>query len=120
MRKIQVVVKTDYQDIYRITGGVLLIVDKFKILDDTIYSVKTKPYNKLTQYLRVTQTYCETWNGNKCQQGTITYGYNICKLVDKEFYKFKVKTSGEDFSGYRKTIFTYIEDIQNIIKSYYA
>ena len=53
MRKIQVVVKTDYQDIYRITGGVLLIVDKFKILDDTIYSVKTKPYNKLTQYLRL-------------------------------------------------------------------
>ena len=117
----QIVVQTDYQDIYRITGGVLLVVDKFQGSDDSIsYNTKTRPYNKYTQRLRVTQEDCKTWNGNNCNKETITDGDTICKIVDKAYYKFKIKTSGEDFSGYQKSILFYMEDIKNIIKSYYT
>lgn len=37
----EIVAQTDYQDVYRITDGVLLVVNKFISID---YSDKTKEY----------------------------------------------------------------------------
>lgn len=50
----EVVVETEYQDIYRITDGVLLIVNKFRYIDYSsqtdrvisLYDGKFKSYNK--------------------------------------------------------------------------
>ncbi len=41
----EVVVKTDYQDIYRIKYGVLFVVNKFETFG-LCFENKSKPYNK--------------------------------------------------------------------------
>lgn len=48
----QVLAETEYQDLYRITDGVLLVVNKFKPIDYgedkyvSLYDPKVKSYNK--------------------------------------------------------------------------
>lgn len=49
---VQVLAETEYQDLYRITDGVLLVVNKFKPIDYgedkyvSLYDPKVKSYNK--------------------------------------------------------------------------
>ncbi len=53
----EIVVETEYQDIYRVTDGVLLIVNKFRHIDYSsqtdriisLYDGKFKSYNKNCQ-----------------------------------------------------------------------
>ena len=48
----QALAETEYQDLYRITDGVLLVVNKFKPIDYgedkyvSLYDPKVKSYNK--------------------------------------------------------------------------
>lgn len=57
----EIVAQTDYQDVYRITDGVLLVVNKFISID---YSDKTKEYIRVYMSKAKYKSYnknCQTW-----------------------------------------------------------
>lgn len=116
----ETIVKTEYQDIYRIKSGVLLVVNKFNsIRNESIsYSIKSKPYNKLTQQLRITEEYCKTYKGNHCQKGTVTDGYHIYKLVVPNDYQYIIKTTGCEFNGKPNELIDYFEGIKEVLSNY--
>ena len=75
---IQVLAKTDYQDVYRVTDGVLLIVNKFEYMFEqrspVDYSGKRrKMYHKNTKYLAINQEDKIDWYKNFIPKGTVLY-----------------------------------------------
>ena len=127
----EIVAQTDYQDIYRITDGVLLIVNKFIPID---YSDKTKAcirvhrseakyksYNKNCQnYLKVLK---EDYEYKYCPvivpKGTILYMDvpTIC-TNDKDKWKYELKTTGTAFSGNYDTMLEMLDNVINcMVKS---
>lgn len=119
----EVLANTEYQDVYRIVDGVLLIVNKFKriIYDEDkhfrVYTskVKLKSYNKGCQkWLKVLkEDYYDAYSNITVPKGTVLYqGYPI-KLSN--IYKYEVKTTGTSFSGNYSTVKSIINDIREIM-----
>lgn len=125
----EVVVQTDYQDVYRITDGVLFIVNKFIPID---YSDKTK------EYIRVYRSKAKYKSYNKnCQirlkvleedyvykycpvvvpKGTVTYmDIPVICTNDKDKWEYELKTTG--FSGTYDTTLEMIDTVINcMVKS---
>lgn len=119
------VVETEYQDIYRIIDGVLLIVNKFKSVDyssqtDRIISVydgKFKSYNKNCQKkLRILKEDCNMY-GITIPKGTVTYNLFPVEIVsDKADYKYEIKTTGNMFSGNNESMSKMLNEIISKIK----
>ncbi len=127
----EVVVQTDYQDIYRITDGVLFIVNKFIPVDysnDTpkkIYlyqsDMKYRLYNKFCQKrLKVLK---EDYKNKYCPvvipKGTVMYMNTpvIC-TKDKTKWKYELKTTGTAFSGTYDTMLEMLDTVINcMVKS---
>lgn len=124
----EVVVQTDYQDIYRITDGVLFIVNKFIPVDysnDTpkkIYlyqsDMKYRLYNKFCQKrLKVLK---EDYKNKYCPvvipKGTVMYMNTpvIC-TKDKTKWKYELKTTGTAFSGTYGEILKMLDDVADCI-----
>ena len=124
----EVVVQTDYQDIYRITDGVLFIVNKFIPVDysnDTpkkIYlyqsDMKYRLYNKFCQKrLKVLK---EDYKNKYCPvvipKGTVMYMNTpvIC-IKDKTKWKYELKTTGTAFSGTYGEILKMLDDVVDCI-----
>lgn len=112
----EVVAKTEYQDIYRLKDGVLLVVNKFKYID---YSDKTNwPVDVYEPDRKKYSTYnknCQKWlkvlkadysvkdfSGViiTIPKGTVLYMYRPVVATDnrKEFL-YEIKTTGDFFSG---------------------
>lgn len=119
----EVLSNTEYQDVYRIVDGVLLIVNKFKriIYDEDkhfrVYTskAKLKSYNKGCQkWLKVLkEDYYDAYSNITVPKGTVLYqGYPI-KLSN--IYKYEVKTTGTSFSGNYSTVKSIINDIREIM-----
>lgn len=124
----EVVVQTDYQDIYRITDGVLFIVNKFIPIDysndipEKIYvyqsDMKYRLYNKFCQKrLKVLK---EDYKNKYCPvvipKGTVMYMNTpvIC-TKDKTKWKYELKTTGSAFSGDFYTVRKMLDVIDDII-----
>lgn len=124
----EVVVQTDYQDIYRITDGVLFIVNKFIPVDysnDTpkkIYlyqsDMKYRLYNKFCQKrLKVLK---EDYKNKYCPvvipKGTVMYMNTpvIC-TNDKDKWKYELKTTGTAFSWTYGEILKMLDDVADCI-----
>lgn len=124
----EVVVQTDYQDIYRITDGVLLVVNKFTPID---YSYKTKEFVHVYQ----TELKYKLYNKN-CQNWLKVlkedYEYKYCPVVipkdtviymdipvvctnDKDKWKYELKTTGTAFSGNYERMLDLITEVYNIM-----
>lgn len=124
----EVVANTEYQDIYRIVDGVLLVVNKFIPID---YSNKTD---------RIVQAYWRNakrrrYDGN-CQdmlqvlkedykddlspvvipKGTVIHGSTpvIC-TKDKNKWRCELRTSGKGFSGNCDEMFKMLDDVVDCI-----
>lgn len=130
----EIVAQTDYQDIYRITDGVLLVVNKFEsidYLDKTgkskeyvhVYGSKAKykSYNKNCQnWLKVLK---EDYKYEYCPvivpKGTVTYmGIPVICTKDKDKWKYELKTTGTAFSGNYDTMLEMLDNIINcMVKS---
>ena len=120
----EVVTQTNYQDIYRITDGVLLVVNKFVPIDYSdqtkerihIYydEAKYKSYNKNCQtWLKVLK---EDYESKYCPiivpKGTVTYmDIPIICTDDKDKWKYELKTTGTAFSGDCKTMLKMLDDV---------
>lgn len=119
------VVESEYQDIYRVTDGVLLIVNKFRRIDYSsqtdrvilLYDGKFKLYNKNCQkWLRVLKEDCNIY-GITIPKGTVTYNLFPVELVsDINDYKYEIKTTGSMFSGNNKSMLKMLNDIISEIK----
>lgn len=124
----EVLAQTDYQDLYRITDGVLLVVNKFKYID---YSNKTtdcirvwlsdakyKRYNKSCQeHLKeLKQDYFDKYATITIPKGTVLYmGIPVVSTNDTEKWRYEVKTTGSSLSGKSKVINKYLNDILSLI-----
>ncbi len=77
----QVLAETEYQDLYRITDGVLLVVNKFKPIDYgedkyvSLYDPKVKSYNKGCQKrLKILkEDYYKQYDDITVPKGTVLY-----------------------------------------------
>ena len=94
----ETVVESEYQDIYRVTNGVLLIVNKFRRIDYSsqtercviLYGGKYKSYNKNCQkQLKMLKEDCNIY-GITIPKGTIVYHYFPVEIVsDKVDYTIR-------------------------------
>lgn len=127
----EIVAQTDYQDVYRITDGVLFIVNKFIPID---YSDKTKEYirvygskAKYKSYNKNCQTrlkvlkedYVYEYCPVVVPKGTVTYMYIpvIC-TNDKDKWEYELKTTGSAFSGTYDTMLEMLDTVINcMVKS---
>lgn len=104
--------ETEYQDLYRITDGVLLVVNKFKPIDYgedkyvSLYDPKVKSYNKGCQkQLKILkEDYYSKYEDVIVFQGTVLYYGRPVELACKEEWDYQIKTTGECFSGDIKKI----------------
>lgn len=121
----EVVVQTEYQDIYRITDGVLLVINKFKYMfPDKSFPIWTKGkraknYNKNTKWLTIQQgDYEDDYSQfpEVVKDGTVLY-YNrpVVSTDNKSIWTYQIKTTGECFSGNNKEMEHMLSEIMNII-----
>lgn len=122
----QILEKTEYQDVYRVKDGVLLVINKFKPIcyDRTVvlFRPKVKLYNKWCQKeLKVLkEDYCDDYDSFSVitiSKGTVVYRDRPVEIVDKSEWNYQIKTTGEAFSGNLNNILKLINDISEIIKT---
>lgn len=118
---VQVLAETEYQDLYRITDGVLLVVNKFKPIDYGkdkwiyLYDPKVKSYNKGCQKrLKILkEDYYKQYDDITVPKGTVLYYGRPVELADKSEWNYQVKTTGEALSG---DYYEITELLKNILK----
>lgn len=125
----EVLANTEYQDVYRITNGVLLIVNKFLYKD---YSKKTKrivkvnntgkdnckTYNKGCQSClkELKRDYLDTYATVTIFKGTVLYhGYPVEPTTKPENYIYQIKTTGDAFSGDCSEVMDMIKSIREVM-----
>lgn len=126
----KVLAQTEYQDMYRITDGVLLVVNKFVpmkidgVEHPSVYADKNeiKSYGKGCQnQLKVLK---KDYIHNACwcepewiiQKGTVIYEYRpVISTKDKSKWKYEIKTTGFCLSGNVERINELLNDILNVI-----
>lgn len=125
----EVLANTEYQDVYRIVDGVLLIVNKFLYKD---YSKKTKrivrvndirrgnckTYHKGCQsYLKeLKRDYLDSYATVTIPKGTILYrGYPVEPTTKPENYIYKIKITGDAFSGDYSEVMDMINNIREVM-----
>lgn len=119
----EVLANTEYQDVYRIVDGVLLVVNKFKRIiynEDEYFRVsfsksKVKSYNKGCQkWLKVLkEDYHDEYSNITVPKGTVLYQDYPVELSN--VYKYEVKTTGTSFGGNYSTVKSIINDIREIM-----
>lgn len=116
----QILAETEYQDIYRVTDGVLLVVNKFKPIKYSkpiyLYSAKTSKYNpKCQEYLKIVKSnYSDDYIGEGVviPKGTVLYHCQPVEVTDDKLeYQYQIKTTGDAFSGNVEEIEKMLSDI---------
>ena len=124
----EVLSNTEYQDVYRIVDGVLLIVNKFKriIYDEDkhfrVYTskAKLKSYNKGCQkWLKVLkEDYKNKYNNIVVTKGTILYmDYPVESTSNKADWTYEIKTTASCLGGDFTTTENMLNTILNIMKN---
>lgn len=122
----EVLANTEYQDVYRIVDGVLLIVNKFKriIYDEDKYfrvsfsEAKFKSYNKGCQkWLKVIkEDYHDEYSNISVPKGTVLYqDYPVELTIKPENYIYEIKTTGNAFGGDYNEVMDMIKNIRAIM-----
>lgn len=121
----QVLAETEYQDLYRITDGVLLVVNKFKPIDYgedkyvSLYDPKVKSYNKGCQKrLKILkEDYYKQYDDITVPKGTVLYYERPVELARKDEWNYQIKTTGESLSGYFDEVTELLNEILKKINS---
>ena len=109
-KSLEILAKTEYQDLYRVTDGVLLVVNKFIPIEYenekyfTVYREKVKQgkYNKGCQdWLKVLkEDYYDEYRSITVPKGTVTYiDRPVVPTDNQSDWKYEVKTTGSALSG---------------------
>lgn len=119
----QTLCKSDYQDVYRIKDGVILLVNKFDYIHDNdgyrrCFYPTTKnsiTYASGCRDLKKVTDRIEGYNKTYAEVGQVLYhGYPV-KLIPKKNWDYQIKITGDMFSGNSKEMIDYIDDIVKII-----
>ena len=124
----EVLAKTEYQDLYRVTDGVLLVVNKFVPIEYenekyfTVHrrGVKQVKYNKGCQdWLKVLkEDYYDEYKNIMVPKGTVTYiDRPIIPTNNQSDWKYEVKTTGSALSGDFDTIEMLLSSILYTIRT---
>lgn len=125
----EILANTEYQNVYRIVDGVLLITNKFLYKD---YSKKTrrtvrvnntgrdncKAYHKGCQsYLKeLKRDYFDTYATVTIPKGTVLYnGYPVELTIKPENYIYEIKTTGNAFGGDYNEVMDMIKNIREVM-----
>lgn len=125
----EVLANTEYQNVYRITDGVLLVVNKFLYKD---YSKETKriigvnntgrdnckTYNKGCQSClkELKKDYLDTYATVTIPKGTVLYhGYPVEPTTKPENYIYEIKTTGDAFGGNYSEVMDMINNIRKVM-----
>lgn len=122
----EILANTEYQDVYRILDGVLLIVNKFKriIYDEDKYfrvpfsEAKFKSYNKGCQkWLKVLkEDYHDEYSNISVPKGTVLYqDYPVELTIKPDNYIYEIKTTGNAFGGDYNEVMDMIKNIRAIM-----
>ena len=120
----QILCKSEYQDIYRIKDGVLLVVNKFDytIGEEGYYKridvnkTNSKKYENGCKDLKVVTSKIVQHDGSIVKAGQVLYHNYLVKIVPKDKWDYQIKTTGDMFSGNAKELLEYIDNIIDIIK----
>lgn len=119
-----ILAQTEYQDLYRVTDGVLVVVNKFRPIDyglviGSLFRIKVKSYNKGCQkQLQVLkEDYYHEYADITIPKGTVLYNCRPVEMVEKQKWTYQIKTTGDLFSGNYDEILELLSDIVSIIKT---
>lgn len=119
----EILAQTEYQDLYRISDGVLLVINKFTTIEYPsqnpfiyiyLHDVKHKTYHKGCQnsLKELTEDYYNWCKNIIIPKGTIIYNnYPVKSTNDKSKWTYEVKTTGSCLGG----SFNTVEDMLNTI-----
>lgn len=125
---IEILAETDYQDLYRITDGVLLVINKFKRIEYPsepyfhVYTseAKYKTYNKGCQkWLKVLkEDYTSKYHDIVVPKGTVLYiDYPVESTSNKADWTYEIKTTASCLGGDFVTTENMLNTILNIMKN---
>lgn len=125
----EVLCKSDYQDIYRVTDGVLLVINKFKYIsfdDDPHPNVCSdrkriwKKYHMGCQdcLKELVVDYKSKYHNWSLSKGAVLYYDRPVIHADKKDWVYQIKTTGDSFSGDRDVLLDYICEIKQIIAAH--
>lgn len=125
----EVLANTEYQDVYRIVDGVLLIINKFKriIYDEDKYfgvsfsEAKFKSYNKGCQkWLKVLkEDYHDEYSNISVPKGTVLYQYYpVEPTIKKDEHIYEIKIAGGAFGGDYNEVTDIIDNIYKLMDRY--
>ncbi len=120
----QILAETEYQDLYRVTDGVLLVVNKFTPISYLpeiniqvhLYNAKQGKYHKGCQDgLKVLKSPCDySYAGTTITipKGTVTYHcVPVESTTNKPDWQYQIKTTGDLFSGDADLMENWLSDI---------
>lgn len=120
----EVLCKSDYQDVYRIKEGVLLVINKFKYKCNEngyrmfaygINRINSKTYAKGCKDLKIVTKRIVEKYGTVYEIGQVIYQNYPVELVSKEEWNYQIKTTGELFNGNQNEMLKLLMIIDNII-----
>lgn len=121
----EVLCKSDYQDLYRIKDSVLLVVNKFDYkktdrgmriyVGDRGRKTVKKYSDGCQDQLKILKIKYEcTYEQCVFEPGTVLYGGYPVELVPKEKWNYQIKTTGDLFSGNQVDVLKLIDEIKKI------
>ena len=125
---IQILAKTEYQDLYRVTDGVLLVVNKFipieyeneKYFTVSRSKAKQGKYNKGCQdWLKILKAdYYDEYSKITVPKGTVTYiDRPVIPTDNQPDWTYEVKTTGSALSGDYMVIESLLSNILYTIRT---
>lgn len=105
IKNLEILAKTEYQDVYRVTDGVLLIVNKFVYMFEKKAPVdyssrRRKMYYKNTKDLAINQEDKVDYHKNFIPKGTVLYcNYPVISTDNQPDWTYQIKTTGDALSG---------------------
>lgn len=124
---IEKICESDYQSIYRITDGVLLVVNKFEYMS---FPNDKHPYIYRKGNKRIWKRYAEGCQTNLVElaidyqdeyrnwfvpKGTVLYNCHPVQIVPKSQWDYQLKTTGTAFSGGRSEMLKLLSIIEDAI-----
>lgn len=125
----EILAETEYQNVYRIKDGVLLIINKFvnidysQYTDNYIYTFDTNRKNSKQYHIgcqsnlkQLKRDYDYKEYNLIVPKGTVIY-YDrpVISTSDKSLWDFQIKTTGESLSGDYNTIMQLLSQIRQEI-----
>lgn len=105
----EVLAKTEYQDLYRVTDGVLLVVNKFVPIEyenEKYFTIRGKAkhgkYNKgCRDYLKILkEDYYDEFSGITIPKDTVIYArVPVVSTDNQPDWTYEIKTTGSALSG---------------------